>query len=456
MKQQNQIKILILSCLIILVGLISIQYYLIQNTYKLTSETYVTEVKKEIAPVIQAPELDTIEERFVTELKNLCLQKAKDSLTILEFQLKAQFLADSLRLVSQNYLDSQLKDYPILNEIKIRVQLQQIIFQTESANDTLLRIIDPPLSFIGEKFEGKSFNISTGTTHSSVDLEKGVDNQPVEYFYKHFQSVDMDISNFQQKVWGKMKWMLIGAVCLILAVILLFFSMYRSLIKQKKIAEVKTDFVNNITHELKTPLASLNLIIKSLQNREIKENQEKLNDLILSMERQNNRIQNIVDRVLESSVEEQKIHLQEVEIVQFLTEFLKDYHLDSHQLKINLQPNQLFLQTDTYQLGRVLQNLLQNAEKYSPKGSEITVNGFQNNSDYILEIQDEGMGIPASEQQKIFEKFYRVSEGNRHDAKGLGLGLYLCKQIMKSLGGSIFVQSTLKKGSTFILKIPVR
>ncbi|MBA5629542.1 sensor histidine kinase [Moheibacter lacus] len=455
MKPKNQIKILIISCLVILGGLISIQYYLIQNTYQLISETYVNEVKKEIAPVIESPELDSLEDQFVSEIKKIAWLKAQDSINEIQFHLQAQSLSDSIRNLSQKYLKSQWKDYPILKEVQLKFQLKQIVFITEFAQDTILRLVDPPLVYIGQRFDGNGFHLSSGITQTSEDLDLEDENLSTDFFYKHSSTVNMDISNFQQKIWNKMKWMLIGAFCLILAVIYLFYHIFRSFIKQKKIAEIKTDFANNITHELKTPLASLNLIIQSLQKKEVIENPEILDQMIQSMERQNNRIQNIVDRVLESSVDEQKIQLKKVEIVQFLNEFLADYHSENHQIILAIEPKELFLETDTYQLGRVLQNLLQNAEKYSPKGSEILINGFQNHSDYIIEIQDSGMGIPASEQEKIFEKFYRVSEGNRHDAKGLGLGLYLCKQIMKGLGGNILVQSSLKKGSTFILKIPV-
>jgi|GEM_PF-831368 len=455
MKQQNQIKLLIISCLVILAGLVSIQYYLIRNTYQLTSETYVNEVKKEIAPVLESPEMDTIEDRFVSELKRLCLKKTKDSLTLLQFHLKAQALSDSVRVISQKYLASQTRDYPVLEEIRIRFELRQILFETNGIYDTLLRLIDPPLVFIGEKFEGKGFNISTGITHTSVELDEEEGQDAVQYFYKHNQLVDMDISNFQQKVWKEMMWMLMGAAGLILAVIILFFYMYRSLIRQKKIAEVKTDFANNITHELKTPLASLNLIVKSFQNEEVYQNSELMKQLIHSLERQNKRMQNIVDRVLESSVDKQKTQIQEVDISGFLREFISDYHSAAHEFQTEIYPDELILETDTYQLGRVIQNLLQNAEKYSPEGSAIKLRSYRKNSDYIIEIQDEGKGIPAHEQKKIFEKFYRISEGNLHDAKGLGLGLYICKQIMESLGGNIYVQSTLKTGSMFILKIPV-
>ncbi|SMC78511.1 sensor histidine kinase [Moheibacter sediminis] len=454
MKQQNQVKLLIITCFLILGGLISIQYYLIRNTYQLTSETYVNDVKKEIAPVVEAPELDSLEDHFMERVKKLCLQQSQDSISMAEFKRSIYYTADSIRRLSDNFLQSQVSDYPILNEIKLRIQLTQIIFDSNGVYDTLLKIKDKPIVFIGKSFENKAFNINIGTSHSSVDLENDSIKNGIKYFYKHTQTADIDISNFQQKVWGKMMWMLIAAVGLILAVIFLFFWMYRSLIKQKKIAEIKTDFANNITHELKTPMASLALIIKSLKNEEINQDAEKRMELIQALERQNKRIQNITDRVLESSMNYQN-ELKKENIVQFLKETSSDFNSETHSFKTDINPEEFYAKTDLSQLERVIQNVLENAQKYSPKNSEILLKSYENNSEYIIEIHDQGKGIPANEQTKIFDKFHRVSEGNQHNIKGLGLGLYLSKQIMKSLGGTISVKSKLGEGSTFILKIPV-
>lgn len=450
MKQQNQVKLLIITCFLILGGLISIQYYLIRNTYQLTSETYVNDVKKEIAPVVEAPEMDSLEDRFLTRIKLICLKRANDSITFAQFNKEIRFVADSVSKASQLFIESQMRDYPILKEIKFRAQLELILFETNGVYDTLLRLTDPPIVYLGQNFTGKPFNFTKGISHSSVETDS---NEAVKYFYKHHQDSDFDISNFQQKVWKKMTWMLVAAISLILAVIVLFFWMYRSLIKQKKIAEVKTDFANNITHELKTPMASLALIIKSLKNEEINQNPEKRMELIQSLERQNKRIQNITDRVLESSMNYQN-ELKKENIVQFLNEISSDFKSETHVFKTDIKPEEFYVKTDLSQLERVIQNILENAQKYSPRNSEILLKSYQQNSEYIVEIQDQGKGIPANEHKKIFEKFHRVSEGNQHNTKGLGLGLFLSKQIMESLGGTISVNSKFNEGSTFTLKIP--
>ncbi|EIJ37978.1 histidine kinase [Galbibacter orientalis DSM 19592] len=454
MKQRNKIKLLVFFCLLALAGLVSIQYYLIQNTYQLTSKTYINDVKKQIAPVIESAEIDTIEEQFFEDFKKLCFQKVYDSITSNQFQASAHILADSIQKISHIYLQSHFKNYPILKEISIRIQLTQIIFEANGVYDTVLKTNDNPLVYFGEDFKGKSFNISKGIAQSSIDQKKDSINEAIKYSYKHLQSVDMDISNFQQKIWNKMLWMLVAGVALIVAVVLLFFYMYRSLIKQKKIAEMKTDFANNISHELKTPLTSLNLITKSLQKEEAFQNSESAKKLILTLARQNTRIQTIVDRVMETSLEPQKLELQEIDIVKFLKDVTSHFDSNTHSLKSNISPNRLILKTAIDQLESVLQNLLENAIKYSPDATEIILKSYVKDHFYYIEITDFGNGIPSSEQKNIFKKFYRISEGNKHDIKGLGLGLYLCNQIMKNLKGTINVKSVPKKGSTFILKIP--
>lgn len=454
MKRKNQLNLLIISCTIILLGLFSIQYYLVRNTYELISQTYITNIKKEISPVIDSPEMDSIESQVVDELKILCLNRVKDSITVKEFHSKINKIAERGREKSQSYLKSQFKDYPLLKEIKIRIQVEQILFETNNIYDTLLKSTDKPIIILGETSNGKAFQISSGITQSSIEREKDSINAEINYFYKHHQSTCIDISNFQSKIWEKMKWILIAAVILILFVIFLFFWMYRSLIKQKKIAELKTDFANNISHELKTPVSSLSLAIKSLKIEEINQNPQKLKELIAALERQSNRIQSLTEKVLESS-DEYKIQLQKMDIILFLKGIISDFKSDRHTLKSELEPTNLFLNTDYYLLERVLQNLLENAQKYSPNASEIKLKSHIYNSEFIVEISDNGMGISPKEQGKIFDKFYRIPEGNRHNIKGLGLGLFLSKNIMESLGGSITVNSKLGKGSTFILKIPI-
>lgn len=454
MKQHNQLNLLIIFCGIVLVGLISIQFYLIRNTYQLMSKTYISDIKKEISPIIDSPEMDSIESRITERVKKVCLKRANNDISFDRFQAEIRKLADSGQSLSQNYLKSLSRDYPILDEIKIRTQVIEMIFETSGVYDTLLKMSDKPIVFLGEDFKGKSYTISTGITESSIEKNEDSSNAAVKYFYKHNQVTDMDISNINIEIWKKMRWMLIAGIILILSVIFLFYWMYRSLIKQKKIAEVKTDFANNISHELKTPVSSLSIAIKSLKLREINQNPQKLDDLVASLERQTKRIQSLTEKVLESSME-YTTDLDKSDIILFLKGIILDSTSENHIIESKIEPEILILKTDIYLLERVIQNLLENAQKYSPNPSVIRLRSYISGSEFLIEIEDNGIGIPENELQKIFEKFYRISEGNRHDIKGLGLGLYLSQKMMKSIGGNISVKSKLNEGSTFTLKIPI-
>ena len=453
MKQQNQITLLIISCIIILIGLMSIQYYLIRNTYQLTSKTYLSDVKREIIPVLEAPEIDSIESHLNDDVKLLCLKRANDSITLKEFYLELQNIAAKGRALSQNFFESQYQDYSILKEIKVRSKVTQIIFKTNKVSDTVLKLTDKPLVFIGEDFKGKAFFINNGITVSKTDGETDSINESASYFYRHNEVTEIDISNFQNIIWKKMAWLLTAATALILSVIFIFFWMYRALIKQRKIAEIKTDFANNISHELKTPISSLALVVKSLKIDEINQNPHKLKALIETLERQTDRIQNVSEKVLESAME-YNLDYQKKDIIPFLKTIMSDFNSEEHRINFEIDPQSLVIRTDYHLLERVLQNLLENAKKYSPASTEIKLKSFVYGSEFIIEIKDEGAGISNEERQKIFEKFYRISEGNRHDIKGLGLGLYLSQKMMKSINGSISVKSKFGEGSTFILKIP--
>lgn len=458
MKKNNQLRYLTIICVAILAGLIAIQYYLVSNTYNLKKDEYVKEVKDSVSILVNAPQIDTLELAFQDIVKDLKIQELKDSITSAEFHALLKKKTDSIRNLTQAFLNLHRKDYPILDEINIRGKFNMIYFRNDTISDTIISISNAPLIYIGKELESSEiFRLGGGSFLNNSDWisDDYRTHTREKYNIKIDHVIDFDINNWKREVLSRMAWILIAAIVLLISVVALFFWMYRAMIKQRKIAEIKTDFANNITHELKTPLTSLNLIVKSFQNEQLFQNPEMMQSLIQSMSRQNNRIQQIFDRILETTVDNPKVNWENIEIVQFLHDHVKDYQSNTHDIRLELEPKELFLQTDSYQLGRVLQNILQNAEKYSPEGSEIWIKGKQHQNEYWIEIHDVGRGISPAEKQKIFEKFYRVSQGNLHDVKGLGLGLYLSKQIIESLNGSISVESQIGKGSIFTLKLPI-
>lgn len=446
------------SCVVILVGLISIQYYLVSNVYHLEKRNYVIEIRDSVSVVSDAEELDVWQDSLQESIKNLIFKKLDASISAEEFKKLVQTKTDSIRRIGNEFLKSQEKDYPILKEHPLRYQYTEILFRNDSINDTILSASEKPLVYYGEDFKSKeAINLSHGNwyinkIHQNDDDLGNLQDDRYSLLMRH--TVDVDISNWQYVVFSRMKWILIAAVGLLLAVMILFFYMFRSLFKQKKIAEIKMDLANNITHELKTPLASLNLIVKSLQKDEISKDEKKRNEIYSALDRQNKRLQSIVDRVMETSLD-QASEKSSIEINSFLKQMTDDFHFEKHPFRREIDSRKIFLNTDGVQLERILQNLLENAQKYSSPDTEISLKSYQEGSNYFIEIKDLGKGIPLKEQSRIFDKFYRISEGNSHDTKGLGLGLYLSRKLTENLGGKLSVKSKPGEGSKFIIELPI-
>lgn len=456
MHINQKIQRLGLACVVIVGGLSIIQYYLIQNTYKLERERY-NDKLDEVAKNIRAfPEMDSIENNGLKIWMNVATLYFNDSLPQNELVNRYYTLFDSINKPYLATLNPKIKE--VLKPLNAAHKFQYEKIVISNGTNKVVELITQnikPVMLIGDDFDEKQA-MKTGVSHSNsinTDLKgKAKSVYSIDLYYNQY----MDVSAFEWQVWKRIWGVFSLAVSLILAVIVLFFLIFRSLWKQKKIAEVQTDFTNNITHELKTPLASLGLIVKSLNKKEIYENPEKLSQMLQSLQRQNHRIQYIVDSVLESAtIEKTDLDCKEVEIRSFLVQYFQDFHPQQHLLEVDIAETNQMLTTDLDKLANVLSNLLDNALKYSAATTAIKIKAYSRNKFYCIEIQDNGIGISSENKHKIFDKFYRVSEGDKHAIKGLGLGLYLSKQYIQQLGGRIDLESQFGKGSTFIISLPI-
>jgi signal transduction histidine kinase len=278
-----------------------------------------------------------------------------------------------------------------------------------------------------------------------------------ERFKLHFlQSQYVDVSVWKDEVLKRMYGVFILATVLIIGVIMVFFLVFRAMLRQKKLADIKTDFANNITHELKTPLSSVSIIFKSLNTPQVKNNPHMVEEMLVSLERQFNKVRHTVDSVLDSAMAaDLRIELDELDISDFLVNYVSNQTVGTHLLTTEISAQIVMIKTNVVLLEKVLDNLLQNAVKYSPPGSVIKLNSWVDGSWYAVAIIDNGPGIAKEYQKFVFGKFYRVPEQNRHTVKGLGLGLYLAKQAIGRLHGSLTLDSIFGKGSTFTIKLPV-
>jgi signal transduction histidine kinase len=266
----------------------------------------------------------------------------------------------------------------------------------------------------------------------------------------------VSVKNWELIVFKRMSSLLLFSFVLILTLISIFVITIKALIKQKKISDIKTDFINNITHELKTPLTTLSVSTKILERKDIKENEEIYNQLLHTINRQNERLQHLIDQVLNNSLGHEEIELQKQKINAhtFLNTVIADFKLAHHEtvLETDFCSESPMLTLDTFHLTTAILNVLENAVKYG--STTIFVSTKLQNNLFSISIEDNGMGIEKSKQNLLFDKFYRVEKGNVHTTKGLGLGLYYVDQIIKAHKGSIDLVSDLGKGTRLTLLVP--
>jgi len=233
------------------------------------------------------------------------------------------------------------------------------------------------------------------------------------------------------------------------------------ILRQKKVSEMKTDFMNNMTHEFKTPIATISLAADSMTNPSIINNPDKIKRFANIIKQENKRMHKQVEQVLNSARWEKKevqINLEPVDLHQIIERAVQNISLQVEQkggaIEMELNAKNTLMSLDKTHISNIIHNLLDNANKYTPKNPKISVLTRNVNKGIEVVIEDNGIGIGREGKKHIFEKFYRVHTGNRHDVKGFGLGLSYVKTIIELHGGRVSVDSELGKGSRFTLFFP--
>ncbi len=235
------------------------------------------------------------------------------------------------------------------------------------------------------------------------------------------------------------------------------------ILRQKKVSEMKTDFINNMTHEFKTPIATISLAADSIASPKVITDESKINRFIGIIRQENRRMLQQVEKVLQMAQIDKKdfqLKLAEVDLHELIRQAVDHLSLQVQQregnISTHLEAGQPVVQGDQTHLSNVIHNLLDNANKYSDRSPEIAISTFNINGGIQIIVEDKGIGMTKEDQKHIFDKFYRVHTGNLHDVKGFGLGLSYVKAITSAHQGSIEVKSELGKGSKFSIYLPVR
>jgi len=256
---------------------------------------------------------------------------------------------------------------------------------------------------------------------------------------------------------------LIGAILFSAIILFCFLYTINVIFFQKKLSEMKTDFINNMTHEFKTPIATISLAADSINSPKIAGNAEKVQRFARIIKEENKRMNSQVEKVLQMAMldsQEFSLKLSEVNLHDVINTAIRNINLKVEQrggeawAELNAETSSI--EGDLTHVSNIINNLLDNANKYSPESPEITVHTRNTSSGVEVTISDKGMGMTKEARKHIFDKFYRVHTGDVHDIKGHGLGLSYVKAMMTAHKGSIDVKSELGKGSSFILVFPFR
>ncbi len=262
-------------------------------------------------------------------------------------------------------------------------------------------------------------------------------------------------------LFGKLFWVLAVSFILLILTICCFVYMMNTILKQKKLSEIKDDFINNVTHELKTPIATVHAAIEALQHFQALEDKEKTHSYLEISHKELSRLSGLVERVLQDSIEETPgftLHREPVDIEELIREVsdrqkVKANKKVTFEYENHLPDKQVMV--DKTHFTNALNNLIDNAVKYSGDEVHIRITTAMGAAgDFTITIEDNGMGISPAYKKLIFDKFFRVPTGDLHDVKGFGLGLSYVRNIIEKHGGHIRVESEPGKGSRFIIVIP--
>ena len=452
MKQR--INLLIGFSVVALFVLMTVQCYLVKTAYEYKVAQFHTQIKNEIGAITNNySDIDSAlvsrQEMLYKSLSEKYMKGKKSRLDIKNGVLNTPFQ----NIITQKIKRKLEKDLPDF-KIDFAIVLNKfILYKNEQETDTIFS--EKP--FIQNKLYGNLASLNhaflvrsyVGTTNGTFENE--------EYKLLTEDSMYVSVIDWEMIILRRMTFILILSLFSIATLIGLFVIAIRALIKQKKVSDVKTDFINNITHELKTPLATLGISTKILAQKNIRDNDENFNSIVNTISRQNNRLQNLIDQVMANSLAENEIELQKekIDAEDFLLSIVNDFKITFPKitLKTDFQTEKTILVLDKFHLTTAFLNVLENAVKYG--SNTITVKTKIVEKQFSISFEDDGIGIAKNKQAFLFEKFYRVEQGNLHNTKGLGLGLYYVDQIVKAHQGSVNVISDLGKGTQFTILLKV-
>lgn len=279
------------------------------------------------------------------------------------------------------------------------------------------------------------------------------------------EALTVIVPNFKKLVLRSLRWDFAIAILFTLIIIAAFYLTLRTLLRQKKLSEIKNDFINNMTHEFKTPIATISLAVDALKNEKVMFDKDKMGYFSNIIKEENKRMNRQVETILKASLldrQEVELVLKPLHVHAVINTVLENFTLQLEERKgkvdLSLQAENDLIQADEVHFSNLVNNLIDNAVKYSKDNIPplIKIATTSTRKSFILRIEDNGIGMNRDTVKRIFEKFYRAHTGNVHNVKGFGLGLSYVKTMVDAHHGEIKVDSVIGRGSTFTIELPLK
>ena len=366
---------------------------------------------------------------------------------------------------SEDFSEGMAALVQVLQEVRsfVHWSIDTVIPINSYAFDSLLTLQFEQRGVLAKVYYSEIIDVNTNEVISSSD--KGLSFSQAEIFQFEYDrengyAYKVYLSSLTGTVLYQMSGILLSTLLIVIVLSYAFYFLIKTVMQQRTLEEMKTDFVNNITHELKTPIAAAYSATDTLLNFKQGENKEKRDEYLRMSLEQLSHLSGLVEQILSMSMERRKhlaMNKEDIEIKPLIYHVIEQHKLKAVkevEYKVNVVPENLSVFADRIHFHNILSNLVDNAIKYSPDKADIEINVFKEAESVVITVKDKGMGISVDNLKHIFEQFYRVPHGNIHNVKGHGLGLYYVKSMVEKHNGTITANSSLKQGSTFTIKMP--
>jgi signal transduction histidine kinase len=473
-NMKHSFQVITISIIVLLTLVLCGQIFWLLGLYKsIRQETYVT-----IMSTIETADFDEIAYR-VKDIRNKDKKKMKENRQFAkqhtlsfhyDFDIYAQSPYKLMRLVDggiHDILDHvepiNFKEFCrlIKNKCKtkgIDIDVCKVTFRNNKTGKTMryhspgMRIKDADI-LTYHNVEG-NYTYTVWVTQSAIKwMDVEILNKPV---------YSVCASPLTSVYLYRMQGIIFTTITIILLLAVSFWYLIHTIVSLRSIEEMKDDFTNNMTHELKTPIAVTYSAVDTMLHFKQGDDKEKREQYLKICEQQLKRLSGLVEKILSMSMERRKtlaMNKEDVALLPMIESMAKEFRLKNDKKMtfiIDISPEDMTIHADPMHISNAISNIIDNSIKYSGDEVEIRIKAYHQADHDIIVLSDNGIGISEENLKRIFDKFYRVGHGNRYNVPGYGLGLYYVRQIIERHDGSISVASTLNKGTKFTITLPAK